>query len=226
MFQSGKSDPQLEQKVTPCVRALLWAAGRLGVAGEQLVAAVDARPDDPLYRPLRIEAVAALADTKLTPPVVEALIRAARSADPALRPLAAGILARGDKKAAGALADKLLADNVSFTRVAAGGAVPDDVLKSAVRQVHYQGVALPHFLARRDLNALGAIADDHALPMTARLGALEGLASLATEDAEGRLLTVARRESEEEDLRKAAWRGLRRSRRARKKKELNHGSHG
>jgi ParB family chromosome partitioning protein len=82
--------------------------------------------------------------------------------------------------------------------------------------VHYQGVALPHVLARKDVDSLSGLADDKGLPLTARLGAVEGLASLASEDAEGRLLGVAQREGEEEDLRKAAWRGLRRSRRARK----------
>jgi ParB family chromosome partitioning protein len=82
--------------------------------------------------------------------------------------------------------------------------------------VHYQGVALPHLLERKDLDALVKVAGDRKLPLVTRLGAVEGLAALAREDAEGRLLEVAKRDGEDEELRKAAWRGLRRSRRARR----------
>jgi hypothetical protein len=49
------------------------------------------------------------------------------------------------------------------------------------------------------------------------LGAVEGLARLAREDAEARLVQIGKAEKEDEELRKAAWRGLRRSKRARKK---------
>ncbi len=218
MFQSGAKDNSLEQQVTGCVRALIWAAGRLGAAYEQLMEAAEARPDDPLYRPLRLEAVVALSGFKMTGNVADVLARAAQGNDPAVRTLAADVLGRGDPARAVQLAEKLLDDNTSFGRIAGSKSVPlEPLLKTAVRQVHYQGVVLPPLLARHDVETLTSLADDKALPLVARLGAVEGLASMASEDAEARLVSVGQREGEEEDLRKAAWRGLRRSRRARKK---------
>jgi ParB family chromosome partitioning protein len=78
-------------------------------------------------------------------------------------------------------------------------------------------VALPHLIARGDVAALAAVAEDRKLPEATRLGAVEGLAKLAREDAEARLVAIGKAETEDEELRKAAWRGLRRSKRARKK---------
>jgi ParB family chromosome partitioning protein len=49
------------------------------------------------------------------------------------------------------------------------------------------------------------------------LGAIEGLAAACSEAAEAELVKIGRSEAEPEELRKAAWRGLRRSRRAREK---------
>jgi ParB family chromosome partitioning protein len=44
---------------------------------------------------------------------------------------------------------------------------------------------------------------------------VEGLAAVAREDAEAELVKIGKAEEEPEELRKAAWRGLRRSKRAR-----------
>ena len=60
------------------------------------------------------------------------------------------------------------------------------------------------------------MAEDRALPEAARLGAVEGLAAMAREPAEDVLRRVGMSTVEDEELRKAAWRGLRRSKRARK----------
>ena len=56
---------------------------------------------------------------------------------------------------------------------------------------------------------------DRKRPEAARLGALEGLGAMAREDAEAVLRRVGGDESEEDEIRKAAWRALRRSRRSR-----------
>src|SRR5262249_50030481 len=57
MIQRNERDPRLIDKITPCLQKLLWAAGRLGVAQDALLAALAARPDDGLYRPIRVQAV-------------------------------------------------------------------------------------------------------------------------------------------------------------------------
>jgi ParB family chromosome partitioning protein len=57
------------------------------------------------------------------------------------------------------------------------------------------------------------------LPEVTRLGAIEALAAIASEPAEAELRRIGGTAGAEKDeeLRKAAWRGLRRSRRAREK---------
>jgi ParB family chromosome partitioning protein len=95
----------------------------------------------------------------------------------------------------------------------------EETLQKAAHQAHYQGVALPLLIQRGDLSGLGTVADDRALPEVTRLGAVEGLAMLARADAEAKLLAIGQNKDEAEELRKAAWRGLKRSRRARKAKQ-------
>jgi ParB family chromosome partitioning protein len=90
-------------------------------------------------------------------------------------------------------------------------------LRGAAVQVHYQGVAVPHLAARNDVAGLAAVAGNRGFPEEARLGAIEGLAAAASEAAEAELVRIGQAEGEPEELRKAAWRGLRRSRRARAK---------
>jgi ParB family chromosome partitioning protein len=215
--ENRRDDPQLA-RVTPCVQTLIWAAGRLGVAQPTLLSAAAARPDDMPYRPIRQEAVAALASGKLTDAVVKLLEAVATGNDPELRTLAADALGREKPAVAAKLAPALLSDRVSFDRLARGDAAKvEETARSAAGQVHYQGVALPHLIVRGDVAALAAVAEDRKLPDATRLGAIEGLARLAREDAEARLVQIGKAEKEDEELRKAAWRGLRRSKRARKK---------
>jgi ParB family transcriptional regulator, chromosome partitioning protein len=215
--ENRRDDPQLA-RVTPCVQTLIWAAGRLGVAQPTLLSAAAARPDDMQYRPIRQEAVAALASGKLTDAVVKLLESAATGNDSELRTLAADALGREKPAVAAKLAPALLSDRVSFDRLARGdGAKVEETARTAAGQVHYQGVALPHLIVRGDVAALAAVAENRKLPDATRLGAIEGLARLAREDAETRLVQIGKAEKEDEELRKAAWRGLRRSKRARKK---------
>jgi ParB family chromosome partitioning protein len=50
-----------------------------------------------------------------------------------------------------------------------------------------------------------------------RLGAIEALAAMTSQTAEDELAKIGRTEGIDDELRKAAWRGLRRSKRAREK---------
>jgi len=63
------------------------------------------------------------------------------------------------------------------------------------------------------------VARDRKKPEAARLGAIEGLGVMATEAAEAVLTQVGAADGDDEDVRKAAWRALRRSKRARRPKE-------
>jgi ParB family chromosome partitioning protein len=200
------------------LRSLVWAAGRLGVSAATLIAIATTRADVPFDRPLRREAVAALAGAAPSAPALAALEGLAADDDPEVRAAAAQAVARDDPARGARVAGAVLSDRVAFNRVAAQGGTPlADALHRAAAQVHYQGVAVPQLVARRDVAGLAAVANDRALPEETRLGAVEGLAAVAGEDAEAQLEQVGRSLETPEELRRAAWRGLRRSRRARRR---------
>jgi ParB family chromosome partitioning protein len=206
------------------LRSLCWASGRLGIAADTLIAVATTRADVPFDRPLRREAVAALAALPPSRPVVAALEGLATGGDPETRATAAQAVARDDPARAAGMAGHVLSDRVAFNRVAdQAGAGLADTLHKAVSQVHYQGVAVPHLAALRDVAALAAVANDRKLSEETRLGAVEGLAAAATEAAEAELERVGRAPDNPEELRKAAWRGLRRSKRARQRAAIGSG---
>jgi ParB family chromosome partitioning protein len=199
------------------LRNLIWAAGRLGGAEDTLVTVATTRTDVPFDRSLRREAVAALAGGKLTKSVLTALEGLAAGDDPEVRAMAAEVVARANAARAPEVAGRVLSDRVAFNRVAShAGERLAVTLRGAAVQVHYQGVAVPHLVTRGDVEGLTAVTRNASLPEDARLGAIEGLAAAASEKAEAELLRIGQSEKEPEELRKAAWRGLRRSRRARK----------
>jgi ParB family chromosome partitioning protein len=200
------------------LRSLCWAGGRLGVASDTLITVATTRADVPFDRPLRREAVAALATMQPSPVVVTALVGLATGGDPEIRATAAQAVARDDPARAAEVAGGVLSDRVAFNRVVSQvGASVADTLHRAAGQVHYQGVAVPHLASRRHVAALAAVANNRTLSEETRLGAVEGLAAAASEAAEAELERVGRSLDNPEELRKAAWRGLRRSKRARQR---------
>ncbi len=202
--------------VADALRALAWAACRLGATDRVAELAVS-RPDDPLFRPVRHDAVRALAAASPTEAVLAAMDTLARGNDPVVRESAAAVLSRHDPARAAALLGALASDRPSFTRLLAGQELPAAAafVCGAVAQVHTQAVALPAVVAARDVAALAAVATDRKKPEAARLGAIEGLGVMAAPPAEAVLVQVGAADGDDEDVRKAAWRALRRSKRAR-----------
>jgi ParB family chromosome partitioning protein len=213
------TDPERDvDRLLPPLRSLLWAAGRLGVAADTLIAAATTRAGIPFDRPLRREAAAALASLLPAGPILATLENLAAGDDPEVRALAAEAIARAAPTRAAEVAGRVLSDRIAFNRVA--GRDPEQVtatLRGAAVQVHYQGVAVPLLAARNDVAGLAAVAGNRGFSEETRLGAVEGLAAAASEQAEAELVRIGKSEEEPEELRKAAWRGLRRSRRAREK---------
>lgn len=221
MIQTNTDDDELSEQITPCLCLLVWAAGRLAIAGDLLQEMAAAHADDNLYRPVRREVVTALAERPPTAAAAAALEAVALGSDPEARVLAAEALGRHRQAAAAPLAAKLLADRPTFDRlVAQPGIDVGDTLRSAVGQVHYQGVVLRHVIARGDVATLASVAANRTLPEATRLGALEGLGKTAAREAEAELLRLGQAKDETEEVRKAAWRALRRSRRARAAREV------
>jgi ParB family chromosome partitioning protein len=200
------------------LQSLIWAAGRLGVASDTLLAIATTRTDLPFDRTLRREAVDALVVGKLTPVVLSALEGLAAGDDPEVRAMAAEAVAVGHPARAGTVAGRVLSDQVAFNRVASrAGQALVETLRGAAAQVHYQGIAVPHLAVHREVAALAAVAANRSLPEETRLGAVEGLAAAVGETAEAELERIGRSLENTEELRKAAWRGLRRAKRARRR---------
>jgi ParB family transcriptional regulator, chromosome partitioning protein len=213
----GEGDERLAP-LTHALRSLAWAAGRLGAVRDRLLALAVAHADDPEFQPVRLEAVLALAAMEPKPDVVAALKSAASGDDPEARAVAAQALGRLHKDPEPALAGQLLSDRVSFNRLARQEGIRlVEPLRQAAGQLHYQGVAVPFLVERGEVDRLAAVAADRKLPEATRLGAIEGLAALGREAAEDVLRKLGQAGEEDEELRKAAWRALRRSKRNRQK---------
>jgi ParB family chromosome partitioning protein len=216
MLKENTPDTELFE-VTQCLRSLIWAAGRLGVAGASIVDALKAWPDDALYQDVRIEAATALGQGETSKTALDQLESAAAGNNYRLRETATGILAAQDAKRATARADTTLSDRASFNRLASAEASElADTLQNALAGSHYQSVALPHVIAQADVASLDLVMTNPELPESTRLGAIEGLAKIANEEAEAKLAEFGGKEKDEE-LGKAAWRALRRSKRSRQK---------
>jgi ParB family chromosome partitioning protein len=206
-------------KAGEVVESLLFTAGRVGVPTEATANVAKSRPDDPLARGIRLEAVRCLAIGKIAPAVLDTLETLAVGPDADVRVLASEILARHDPKRAAKLAtpEKMLSDRPSFNRAVLAGAVKAADVKGAAMSAHTQPVALPVFVAEKDVSTLAAVARDRKAPEAARFGAVEGLGVMAAEPAEKVLVEIGTAKDDDKELRKAAWRALRRSKRARKR---------
>jgi ParB family chromosome partitioning protein len=199
-------------------RRLVDALGKLAVGADEVAAAASLGGDDAGARPVRIAALLALASGFAGAPGLDALAAAAVGNDGRERELAAGALGKLAPDRATALAPRLLDDRDSLRGLLVGhaqAALP--ALRAAALKTHTQGIALPLLIEHRDVDGLAAALADRALPEAARFGAIEALARIATEAAFAPILAVARADAEDDELRKAAWRALRRGRRYQKK---------
>jgi len=217
-------------------RRMIWACGKLGVGETQILEAAGLG-DDPWAKPVRIEALAALATGVAGEAGLAALSAAVVDGDGRQRTLAAAALAEVAPDRASALVPGVLDDRSSLDRLLRGPSAGPGAgstsaptprpmspavsaaLRRAAASVHTQGVALPHLVATADVEGLSAALADKKLAEPARLGALEALARIATDAAIAPLLATAKSDAEDEEIRKAAWRGLRRAHRQRKAKE-------
>jgi HEAT repeat protein len=203
-------------------RRLVDALGKLEVGAEEITAAASLGGDDAHARPVRVAALTALASGFAKAAGLDALAAAAVGNDGREREIAAGAIGKLAPDRAAALAPRLLDDRDSLRRLLAGhpqGAQP--ALRSAALKVHTQGVALPLLIEGGDVAGLAAALADRKLPEATRLGAIEALARIATDAAFAPILAVAKDEGEDDELRKGAWRALRRGRRYQKKKIEN-----
>jgi ParB family chromosome partitioning protein len=195
---------------------LLWPASRFGVAEKLLVEIVTARPLDSWMYSVRRRVLQCV--TTATPAVTAGVEALLRSGNTDSRAFAAGVLAKLAPAHAAKIAPDFFADRPIYSRLSTS-AKSSGVAKANAATPHYQPLALPTLLAEKDVPTLAKVARDRKAAEPARLGAVEGLGFLASADAEAVLAEVGAAAGDDEDVRKAAWRALRRSKRARIKRE-------
>ncbi|MDX9719724.1 MAG: HEAT repeat domain-containing protein, partial [Myxococcota bacterium] len=173
------------------------------------------------WRELRTQALLALGTGLGKKKGLEALERSLGDDDAAIRSVAAGVLKTLDAARAAAAVGAALDDAVSLhLLVDPSNAKAKKALAEAAGSTHHQGLALSHLIAAQDVAALTAAAGNRDLVEAARLGAIEALGCVTQGSAQKALLGIATDAKEDEELRKAAWRALRRAKRwAAKSKE-------
>ena len=201
---------------------LIWAAARLEGGDLLILQAAELGGRRVETRFVQEAAIHALAQGAGGEAALKLLSAAALGADAALRPLAAAALRQRAPQQAATLIEASLSDPQSLERLICDNEAPQvqQALRGAAAQLHVQGISLPQLVKRGDVEGLSAALSQLELPRATRLGALEALALIATEEACAPILALARREEEEKALRKAAWRALRRARRRQLKREV------
>ena len=168
-----------------------------------------ARPNDPEYRPIRLEAVSALASMEGTPEVVEAPgIRRTRgrSRGPVRRRAMRSPASPPGGPRSWPHASCPIAS--SFHRLPSTARVTVAAPPPRGRTPGPRPRGRPPRTDRSgDVEGLAAVAEDRTLPEATRLGAIEGLAATALEPAEAVLRRIGLAAEEDEELCKAAWAG-------------------
>ena len=216
-FATIESDDQFRRMVA-CLKRLIWAVGVAG-GNEKILAKIvaDYRELEG-FAPIRHCAVDELQNSeKPTEVVAKQLRQCLDDPDPYVRTGVTEILARVPKAKLDDLAQRVLPDRAAFKRLGQfRGEKIKKTIQSSASHTHYQARSLPFLVESGDAKTLNSVAKDDSLSLVARLGAVEGLAKISNTESEKHLIAIGKNESNDEDLRKAAWRGLRRSKRQRK----------
>ena len=216
------SSPEALNQVVGVLRALFWAGSQLGAGQEVAAEVAAARPGDRHARPLRLAALRSLgASADWEAATVKSVEALAVGDAPEARTLAAALLAAREPKRAAKLVEDQLSDKPTFARAAEASGVALAAAKDAASKPNQQSVALPVLVAAKEITLLAQVAGDAKAALSARLGAAEGLGAMADAGAEKELTELATALKDQKgdavDVRKAAWKAVRRSRRARAK---------
>jgi ParB family chromosome partitioning protein len=200
-------------------RRLVEAAGKLETGAEEIIAAASITGDDAAAQGIRMAALSALAGGFAKKPGLDALALAVTSDNGRARSFAAAALRALAPDRAAELLGKVADDRSALARLLGSAPAGTSALHAAAAKVHTQGAALPHLVAAGDVAGVAAVLRDKKLPEATRLGAIEALGRIATAAAFDALSAVASASDEDEELRKAAFRAIRRGRRYEKKRE-------
>ena len=205
--------------VTERYKLLVWACGRLEVGFDAIANAAKV-PQAPGASDIQHAALIALGSEWVGQRGVDVLDAFIHGNDASLRQLAATTLRQIAPERARALLSDTLEDASTFNRLFVRGEdAAREVLRQGAGSIHLQGVVLGHMAGDEDVEGFATTLKDASLSDEIRLGAIEGLAEIATEEVDALLIAVGANEEEDEELRKSAWRALRRARRARARRQ-------
>ncbi|MEL6108626.1 MAG: HEAT repeat domain-containing protein [Planctomycetota bacterium] len=212
VFEGGYYFYVLET-TTNLLSRLAWLAGKFDDT-KSLELLLSRQPQERHFEPVRRAAIEALADCKLSKKALTAIEAYTNDQDAVIRRLAVEILAKNDAPRASKLSETLLSDRRVFDRLRRY----EDIDTSAasigvVDHPQYQAIALPQLVIDTQVQPLTDVALDSDLADSVRLGAIEGLAQVGGAEVYEQLAAIGSDESVDEELRKAAWRGLRRAKR-------------
>ncbi|MEO1530341.1 MAG: HEAT repeat domain-containing protein, partial [Planctomycetota bacterium] len=201
------------ETTTGLLSRLAWLAGKFDDS-KSLERLLSAQPEEKHFASVRRAAIEALAECKLTKKTLTSIEAYADDKDAVIRQLAVEILAKNDASRAAKLSETFVSDRRIFNRLATYDDVDTTAAAVAVaNHPQYQAVALPQLVAGTEIQQLADVAIDNDLADGVRLGAIEGLARIGNTEVYEHLATIGADETVDEELRKAAWRGLRRAKR-------------
>lgn len=220
ILKNRYSDLNLDE-VNAGIARTIWALGVIGGSEQKFAELISELSDHSNLTPIRHAAARAIVQSeKLTAATVKLLKPLVDDHDPLIRAHVAEALSKAPKTNLDSLADNLISDRVAFSKLASQNPKGlSDTLKSAVADAHYQSRALALLVSSGDAKTLRDVASDRDLDLFTRMGAVEGLAKMMDAKCEKTLESIGKDEKCDEELRKAAWRGLRRSKRRRLAKQ-------
>jgi len=194
------------------IQKLVWAAGRVGGLEKNLLNIVTTQSSGEHFGDLRVAAMESLKSGKISAALKKQIKLLHADYDSRIRLSATEILASEmTKTEMDALAETVLADRHCYNVLTREPKADlTKTFQTAAESAHYQPRSIPQLTKAHDVKTLLKIASNSKSELNVRLGAIEGLAAMDHKDAEKNLVTIGKDESIDEDLRKAAWRGLRR----------------
>ncbi|MGI9471753.1 MAG: HEAT repeat domain-containing protein [Rubripirellula sp.] len=206
--------------LTEALCRLAWAIGRTEAGRKPLLLLLESHPAQQEFVEVRRAAALALGELKLTKTERAALEPFMRDDDASIRETVAEVLARSNKSQAADYASQMVSDRRLMQRFSKLSVDLTKVAAENAEHAHYQAIVLPELVAGKCVSDLRAAASNQDLHEATRLGAIEGLARIANGDADEVLAAIGNEKSMGEEIQKAAWRALRRSKREQVKKAV------
>ena len=203
-------DDALQEKTNSVLLDLVQAAAACG-SKPTLIKVLEANCERSEFASLRLETLKLLPNVKLAKADLTKLKKLVDVPGVEFQRELLKQIAREDAKLASSLLEAALVERRTFIELTEiKGVDASGVVKDAVRDKSRQSVVLPLLIKEQNTKLLGEVASESKLADSLRFGAIEGLACIDAADSEKQLVKIGKDEKVDEEIRKAAWRGLRR----------------